>query len=316
MSKNKIEDQAVFGCYSQSENKVTLALLKVLERAHGDSLLRNLIEAADGEDLPDNNIVLESQVTDTAQHSIPDGKISCQYAFQYFIESKLSEDIPAKQLQQHLETVHSLQEKNVNAHLIYITQHSQRPKELKEHNEVLWINWTTVTKCLREYEEDNNDPVLKYLIEQFELFVRSNNVYDDSENRVLIVGGSSAESVALNYNFYACQANRSFRNTGYIAFLRKKKISYLFKIVGEVKDSVDLREEPSIVPPSYFDEVEPDYQGTPHKLFKLERVEEFVGPINDDSVDKNGKHCAFVQRQGYTTLEQFMDANLTSDLRD
>ena len=312
MSKNKIEDQAVFGCYSQSENKVTLALLKILERAKGDSLLRNLIEVADGEDLPDNQILLESQVTDTAEHSIPDGKISCQYAFQYFIESKLSEDIPAKQLQQHLETVR----KTPNAHLIYITQHFQRPKELMEHKDVLWTNWTKVTECLRDYEDDNNDPVLKYLIEQFELFVRSNNVYDDSENRVLIVGGSSAESVALNYNFYACQANRSFRNTGYIAFLRKKKISYLFKIVGEVKDSGNLREEPSIVPPSYFDEVEPDYQGTPHKLFKLERVEEFVGPINDDSVDKNGKHCAFVQRQGYTTLDQFMNAKVTSDLRD
>ena len=312
MSKNKIEDQAVFGCYSQSENKVTLALLKVLERAKGDALLRNLIEEADGEDLPDNNILLESQVTDTAEHSIPDGKISCQYAFQYFIESKLSEDIPAKQLQQHLETVR----KTPNAHLVYITQHSQRPKELKEHNEVLWTNWTTVTKCLRDYEDDNNDPVLKYLIEQFELFVRSNNVYDDSENRVLIVGGNFAEDVALKYNFYACQANRSFRNTGYIAFLRKKKISYLFKIVGEVKDSVNLREEPGIVPPSYFDEVELDYQGTPHKLFKLERVEEFAGPIIDDSVDKNGKHCAFVQRQGYTTLDQFMNAKVTSDLRD
>lgn len=312
MSKNKIEDQAVFGCYSQSENKVTLALLKVLERAKGDALLRNLIEVADGEDLPDNNILLESQVTDTAEHSIPDGKISCQYAFQYFIESKLSEDIPAKQLQQHLETVR----KTPNAHLIYITQHSQRPKELMEHKDVLWTNWTKVTECLRSYEDDNNDPVLKYLIEQFELFVRSNKVYDDSENRVLIVGGNFAESVALNYNFYACQANRSFRNTGYIAFLRKKKISYLFKIVGEVKDSVNLREEPGIVPPSYFDEVELDYQGTPHKLFKLERVEEFAGPIIDDSVDKNGKHCAFVQRQGYTTLDQFMNAKVTSDLRD
>lgn len=312
MSKNKIEDQAVFGCYSQNENKVTLALLKILERAKGDSLLRNLIELADGEDLPDNQILLESQVTDTAEHSIPDGKISCQYAFQYFIESKLSEDIPAKQLQQHLETVR----KTPNAHLIYITQHSQRPKELMEHKDVLWTNWTKVTECLRDYEDDNNDPVLKYLIEQFELFVRSNNVYDDSENRVLIVGGNFAESVALNYNFYACQANRSFRNTGYIAFLRKKKISYLFKVVGEVKDAVNLREEPSIVPPSYFDEVEPDYQGTPHKLFKLERVETFVDPIIDDSVDKNGKHCAFVQRQGYTTLEQFKNAKLTSDLRD
>ena len=90
----------------------------------------------------------------------------------------------------------------------------------------------------------------------------------------------------------------------------------MFKIVGEVKDAVNLREEPSIVPPSYFDEVELDYQGTPHKLFKLERVEEFAGPIIDDSVDKNGKHCAFVQRQGYTTLDQFMNAKVTSDLRD
>ena len=87
MSKNKIEDQAVFGCYSQSENKVTLALLKVLERAHGDSLLRNLIEAADGEDLPDNNIVLESQVTDTAQHSIQMARLVVSMLFSILLKA-------------------------------------------------------------------------------------------------------------------------------------------------------------------------------------------------------------------------------------
>lgn len=118
----------------------------------------------------------------------------------------------------------------------------------------------------------------------------------------------------MNYGFYACQANRSFRKADYIAFLRKKRIAYLFKVVGDVKESVDLRDEPNIVPASYFSEKETDYKGTPHKLFKLERVD-FEGLINDDSVDKNGNHCAFVQRQGYTTLEKFMEAKVTSDLR-
>ena len=89
MSKIKIENQAVFGCYSQKENKVTLALLKILEQSQGDALLRNLVEIADGEDLPNDKIELESQVSDTQEHSIPDGKISCHYDFQYTMKARI-----------------------------------------------------------------------------------------------------------------------------------------------------------------------------------------------------------------------------------
>lgn len=317
---NGIEGKSVFGCYSQNENKVTLALLKILERAEGDGLLRDLIEAAEGEDLPSSDIELTSQVTDTDENSIPDGRIRCNYSFDFFIESKLDSEINDTQLSEHLKTLES----HLGSKLIYITKHTSRPQKLVGKDNVLWCNWTKVTDCLNNYLKENDDTILEYLIQQFELLVKDKKVdaYDDSENRVIIVGGRNALPVALKYHFYACQPNRAFKNARYIAFLCEKKISHLFKIEEIVGESVDLKQYPDVVSPDYFEDSaffkEDDvYKSEPRKLFKLSEEKDAIkSPIVDDSVSKTGKHCAFVQRQGYTTLEKIKSAEKTSDFRD
>ena len=49
-------------------------------------------------------------------------------------------------------------------------------------------------------------------------------------NRVIIVGGHSAEGIAYQYHFYPCQPDRTFRDASYIAFYHQKRIIYVFKI--------------------------------------------------------------------------------------
>ncbi len=84
MSKN-ITEQSVFGAYSQKENQVTSALLKILETdCGGGSLLDEILQRIDeGNGLPEKTLKIETQshIEETDIHSIPDGLISCNYAF-------------------------------------------------------------------------------------------------------------------------------------------------------------------------------------------------------------------------------------------
>lgn len=104
MSKN-ITEQSVFGTYFQTENQVTSALLKILETdCGGGSLLDEILQRIDeGNGLPEKTLKIETQshIDDTDIHSIPDGLISCNYAFNIYIESKLSDVINLTQLENH-----------------------------------------------------------------------------------------------------------------------------------------------------------------------------------------------------------------------
>ena len=133
------------------------------------------------------------------------------------------------------------------------------------------------------------------------------------EQSVIIVGGHFSENVALNYGFYACQPNRKFRPSKYLAFYHQNRIKYLFEIIGNVKESVDIQKEPS-VQKAYFSDFEPNYKPEPRKFFKLKLHTTFKKEIKNDKTDKNGKPTAFVQGQTYTTFDKITKASKTSDL--
>ena len=87
MSKN-ITEQSVFGTYFQTENQVTSALLKILETdCRGGSLLDEILQRIDeGNGLPEKTLKIETQshIDDIDIHSVPDGLISCNYAFNIY----------------------------------------------------------------------------------------------------------------------------------------------------------------------------------------------------------------------------------------
>ena len=65
-----------------------------------DEILQRIDE---GNGLPEKTLKIETQshIDDTDIHSRPDGLISCNYAFNIYIESKLSDVINLTQLENH-----------------------------------------------------------------------------------------------------------------------------------------------------------------------------------------------------------------------
>ena len=138
------------------------------------------------------------------------------------------------------------------------------------------------------------------------------NLYDEWEKRVIVVGGSFGEDVALKYGFYACQNNRFFRKAKYMAFAYDNRIKYLFEIENGIsKNDVDLTKE-SKIPQAYFQEKEPHYNQELRELFWLKKVAEL--DIVNDTIDRRGRRTAFVQRQVYTTYDKITSAKKTSEL--
>ncbi len=273
-----------------------------------DEILQRIDE---GNGLPEKTLKIETQshIDDKDVHSIPDGLISCNYAFNIYIESKLSETINPVQLENHKKLLDN--DRDGRNKLIYITTHSKRPDILPA--EILWTNWTTLMNILNDYQQDVPNPVLTYLIQQFELLITSLNLYDDSENRVIIVGGRWGEPIALEYGFYACQGGRSFRKAKYLAFYYAQRIQYLFEIV-EKNDNVDIKIRED-VPEEYFQKKEPLYTPEKRTFFKLKLVKEFTPAIKNDTITEKGRRIAFTQGQTYTTLDKIKNAEVTSELR-
>lgn len=99
---NNIASHSVFGEYSGKENRVTAALLHILNKG-GEPLLRYVLGVAN-ENLPDNEIKIDTQKTNTtsSKKSVFDGLISCDFKFDYIVESKVDRNpLTSAQVQQY-----------------------------------------------------------------------------------------------------------------------------------------------------------------------------------------------------------------------
>lgn len=302
---SNIASHSVFGEYEGRENKVTAALLHILNKG-GEPLLRYVLGVAN-ENLPDNEIKIATQkvVKTASKTSVFDGLISCDFKFDYIVESKVDRNplTPAQVQKYH--------QGYPNSHKLFaITSDTVIPSCLSPGD--IWLNWTSLIDALRKYNEENEDEILSYLIEQFILLLNNLNLYDEWEKRVIVVGGSFGEDVALKYGFYACQNNRFFRKAKYMAFAYNNRIQYLFEIAnGTSSNDVDLSKEPNI-PSDYFVVKEPHYNHELRELFWLTKIADL--DIVNDTIDRRGRRTAFVQRQVYTTYDKIMSAKLTSEL--
>lgn len=326
MNKRSISDHSIFGEYKKTEDRVTAALLHVINEG-GQLVVERLF--GDLFDIPSNNI----NVIPQAYHgsSNPDGELSCDCKYNIFIESKIKpNDINEKQLKNHI----ALTNPADNRYLIYLTPDKKKPLLLQSLM-VEWLDWQTIIERLLGIIADEvvSDLVV-FLIKQFIMLVEhvvykkreknrcSNDHEDDAlpleeygkEERVIIVGGHWGEDVALDYGFYACQPYRYFKPARYIAFYHQNRIKYLFEIIGEPKESERLDIISKVVTSNYLTAKEPHYDGSPRKYIELKLVSTFEPEIVNDKKDKNGKPCAFVQGQTYTTFDNIMKANKTSQL--
>lgn len=305
--KNGIASHSVFGEYHSNENQVTAAFLHLLQRG-GEPLIRYVLGVAN-ELMPENEIRIGTQQScghKNVGKSVFDGVITCDFSFTYIIESKIGGNPLTKaQVDKYHNAV-----PDKNAKLFALTSDVSAPLCLR--NGDIWLNWTKLVDALRDYETENKDDVLQYLIDQFILLLNNLGLYDEWGKRVIIVGGSYGENVALDYGFYACQNNRYFKRAKYLAFAYKNRIANLFEIVREPKNDVDISKDPNI-PNEYFTKYEPHYKPVLRELFYLNKIKDDLKILNDN-VDKNGRRCAFVQRQTYTTYDKIITAEYTSQL--
>ena len=258
---------SIFGDYQGVENRVTAAFLHVLNIG-GEPLLRYVLSAVN-ELLPANEISICTQLGKTAgiKKMVFDGLISCDFSFSYIIESKVKANALTSQ------QVNTYRLKNPNSILIALTPDATVPSSLNPGD--IWLNWTKLADVLISYEDENQDDLLKYLIEQFILLLNNLNLYDDWQNRVIVVGGSWGEPVALKYNFYACQNNRYFKQAKYLAFAYRNKIEHLFEIQGTPQNDIDLSQQQSI-PQSYFRQYEPLYKKSPNFLSMVQKCHSHI----------------------------------------
>ncbi len=308
MARN-IAEVSIFGEYKQPENRLTAAFLQIL-KIGGEPLIRE-IALRIGFNIPSSEIEISTQIKEDS--SVPDGQLQCNFSFCLYIESKIGKLSSWDQLENHMKLVSSEEQKT----LLYLTGDETRPAELPP--ECYWINWEGTIETFREYLEDTKIEMyelLSFLIDQYEILItntiRNKRKWIPSKDKVIIVAGSKAEGIAVKYKYYICQNQRQFQSAEYMAFYKDNAITRVFKIDGEPKDDIDLREIEELR--EYIEKEIPEYSGEKQKIFRLKDMEK-IGPVLNDSIDKNGNPCPFTYGQPrYTTIENLRIQKRTSAL--
>jgi hypothetical protein len=305
----KIEDISIFGEYKQAENRVTAAFLQIC-KVGGEDFIRFLTTKLNIQ-LPSSEIEIHSQVKGTS--TVPDGLLESSFSFKLYVESKIKPNtINATQLLGHQRQI-----VNNNDFLLYLTPDGTKPAILGQTS---WANWLTVINTFNDYlqtSQSDNKQLLEFLVEHFNTLLDNLNLlgytWDLNNDNVLIVAGSWAEGVAINYNYYICQNRRSFKSARYLAFYNNNQIRHVFEILKSPDNDVDLSINPEFA--AYILQVEPNYvSGDLRKVFTLKFIQN-IGPVINDTIDKNGKPCPYTYGQPrYTSLPILKVALRTSQL--
>ena len=117
-----------------------------------------------------------------------------------------------------------------------------------------------------------------------------------------------AEQTALKHNLYICQIDRTFRPSRYVAFYKEGVIRYLFELIDAPYKNCNEKNTPVLKNVLQYKS-----KSEPIQVMYLKKALD-IGPINNDTVDKNGRSAAFTQGQRYTTYDKIIKARMTSEL--
>lgn len=304
---SKIENHSVFGNYSQTENRVTAALLQIL-KIGGTDFIGKLMNQIDDIDFPSSEINIVTQ--EREKNNIYDGMLDCNFAFRVLVESKIEfGKINPKQLEGLIKNA-----VNPTDYILFITPDNSKPTLLEnKERPIYWTNWKKINEILKEI--NTNQEPLNFLITEFEKYLEFLNLLNviSPDQRVQIAAGSFGEPIALKYGFYACQNYRTTRESKYLAFYNNRGIHSLFEIVEGPIDNCDLSQRADIE--NYLSEHEPNYSSRDKRQFyKLKLINDKL-KIEHSGVNTNGKKTAFTMGVfRYTTIDKLNNAKTTEDL--
>lgn len=305
----KIENHSIFGNYTQVENRVTAALLQIL-KVGGTEFIGRFISEIDEIEFPSSDIIITTQ--EKEKNNIYDGLLECNFSFRVIVESKIyAEKINIKQLK-GLVTI----AQNPTDFILFITPDNTKPKALlDEALNIYWANWKKVNSILKDINT-GSEP-LNFLISEFEKYLDFLNLLDfvSIEERVQIAAGSWGEPIAKKYGFYACQNNRTFKPSKYLAFYNNGGIHSLFEIVKQPINNCDLSllQNPKVH--EYLSVHEPNYSGRDKRQFyELLQIDAKLA-IKHTGKNKNGKKSAYTMGVfRYSTIDKIKTAKTTQEL--
>jgi hypothetical protein len=304
----KIENISIFGEYKQAENRVTAAFLQIC-KVGGEEFIRFLTNQLNIQ-LPSSEIEIQSQVK--GEGSVPDGLLESNFSFRLFVESKIKPNsVNLAQLSGHRKQI-------VSKHdfLLYLTPDNEKPSIL---GKTQWANWLQIINAFNDYlqtSQTENKQLLEFLVGHFNTLLDNLNLlgytWDLSNESVIVLAGSWAEGIALNFNYYICQNRRSFKPSRYLAFYNSNQIRHVFEIIRPPEDDVNISERQEFE--VLIQQAPYDYTNSVNKVFTLKLAQD-VGPIINDKIDKNGNPCPFTYGQPrYTTLRALLSSTRTSQL--
>ena len=236
----KIEDISIFGEYKQAENRVTAAFLQIC-KVGGEDFIRFLTNQLNIQ-LPSSEIEIQSQVKGTG--TVPDGLLESNFSFKLYVESKIKPNmVNAMQLAGHQKQII-----NNDDFLLYLTPDDTKPIIL---GQTYWASWLQIINTFNDYlqtSQSDNKQLLEFLVEHFNTLLDNFNLlgytWNLNNDNVIIVAGSWAEGVALNYNYYICQNKRSFKSARYLAFYNNNQIRHVFEILKSPENDINLLSQP------------------------------------------------------------------------
>ena len=235
----------LFSTYRQGENRVTSSILAVFERL-SIAALTNIFQMI----LQDNNVQLvefSNQVKSGKNGTVPDARIKAN--FDYLFETKIkSGDVEINQIKGHLKTA------NTNSMLILLTPDESEPEVLskvadKIKERVFWLNFNNLIEIIDQLSDVSdlviNDKESFLLAELKDFIIKENLLCDDPSDRVLVIPAGRAYPFYNIFDIYACQPNRYFRVSDYLAFYYKgaiqKEVPKILAYCDEINlNNIDL----------------------------------------------------------------------------
>ncbi len=315
---------SLFSVYSQRENRVTAALLAVLERLSLPNMDRILQTLLGNDDFK----LVRFQNQPSGKESRPDGIIATSPSI--WIETKTSENaVDPNQIARHLSSLEGQQR------LLVLTPDDSRPSSV--HKDAAWSNFIALAVAIREILDDKDDPVSEkeaFLLRELMRLLAEQGLVVSSEKRVLVFPAPRAWPMYQQLNVYRRSVGRTFRKSAYLGFYANGEIKPLVpRIKLEIKsinlrnrDEIDALDEESrgyaeklkenIDNKDWWDEF-----GKPFHLMFLsgpedEETVKLPNAVKNDKKGRGGKRTAFTQSFTYVNLDKLRVAGTTGDLRN
>jgi hypothetical protein len=193
---------SIFPSYMQGENRVTVAILAVLERISVQLVERIFRVALEDDSFSIVRFISQPPLEGTKKR--PDGEIvaSCRYLFEV---KRVSGALEEQQLREYLGRL----SKTANERLIALTPDIARPAIIDAINDprLVWVNFISLSDAIEQLVEEDGERIAeqdRFLLRELQAHFEEGGLLRLGQD-VAVVAASGAYPLYLKHHVYACQ---------------------------------------------------------------------------------------------------------------